>query len=202
MKRWAMITLIAVAVMMSGVANGKIVTFEGQEYDFNRPENEICAYEAKRADKEMDVVYDMIMDAYGEHDKDKWENSDELLDAIRYLKASQRAWINYREAEISCEVNLLYFGGVPKSTAFNKKWTELTIQRIDRLKKLLEDAHQYLKKNAYKFPEEDYHFNLRAKRAKQDLDKFIKMQTEEPPSIIKDLKEQLRIDNEYNAAKH
>jgi uncharacterized protein YecT (DUF1311 family) len=100
-------------------------------YSFSQTQLEMNEAEHKnflKADKELNQVYQQILKVY---------KSDTAF--IKNLKASQRLWVQFRDAELSMmypDRNPGYYGSIhPMCWSIYK--TELTNERIEKLRKWL-----------------------------------------------------------------
>ena len=97
----------------------------GEMFNRSRPESYCAARKKNLAVREMNKVYGLLMEAYGNDAKGK-----------ESLKKAQKAWEKYLDLEIASEISLFY-GGYPESTAYSFSFAELTNERINRMRKIL-----------------------------------------------------------------
>ena len=110
--------------------------FAAQEPDCSDPQtqaamNECAARDAKEADAELNFIYPKVLAHYQQMDRDS-----ESTEGAKRLRAAQRAWIAFRDAE--CAVaGYEALGGSMESMLVSGCIAELTKKRAAELRQML-----------------------------------------------------------------
>jgi uncharacterized protein YecT (DUF1311 family) len=110
--------------------------FAAQEPDCSDPQtqaamNECAARDAQEADAELNFIYPKVLSHYQQMDRDS-----ESTEGAKRLRAAQRAWIAFRDAE--CAVaGYEALGGSMESMLVSGCIAELTKKRAAELRQML-----------------------------------------------------------------
>lgn len=129
----SIILLFSIQIMAQKAYDTEKQTEYSQGTNITHQDDEIYDYE--KADKELNRVYRQILNEY--------KKAPQFL---AKLKASQRLWIKFRDAELEMlfpeENKTLIYGSVYKECA-DMFLTEITVQRINTLKKWLGEVDEF-----------------------------------------------------------